>query len=101
MRPAHIEIINNTLAIVWEDGSETFLEGAPLRRACPCAACKGEANVLSHAAPRPQNYQPASFEIRRWEYIGGYALQPHWGDGHGSGIYPFDYLRQLGANTET
>lgn len=97
MQPQNIDVINNILAIAWQDGTESFIEGERLRRACPCAACKGETNILSHAAPLPQNYQPTSFEIRRWEYVGGYAIQPHWGDGHGSGIYTFDYLRRLGA----
>jgi DUF971 family protein len=53
--------------------------------------------VLSRAAPVPQSFTAASFELRRWEYVGGYAIQPHWGDGHASGIYSFPYLRQLGA----
>ena len=95
MKPTKIDTINNVLAIVWDDGQETYVDFEALRRACPCAACKGETNVLSHAAPLPKNFTPASFELRRWEYIGGYALQPHWADGHASGIYPFDYLRKI------
>ncbi|MEO7318458.1 MAG: gamma-butyrobetaine hydroxylase-like domain-containing protein, partial [Chthoniobacteraceae bacterium] len=26
-----------------------------------------------------------------------YALQPTWGDGHGTGLYSFAFLRRLGA----
>ena len=97
MKPKTIETVNNFLAIVWEDGTETFVDFETLRRACPCAACKGEANILVAAAPMPQNFTPASFELRSWHYVGGYALQPHWGDGHASGIYSYDYLRRLEA----
>ncbi len=101
MRPKTIDVINNILAIAWEDGSETFLDAEPLRRACPCAACKGETNILAHAAPRPQNYTAASFELVSCEYVGGYALQPHWADGHASGIYSFGMLHELGASRST
>jgi DUF971 family protein len=97
MKPKTIETVNNFLAIVWEDGQETFVDFETLRRACPCAACKGEANILVAAAPIPHNFTPASFELRSWHYVGGYALQPQWGDGHASGIYSYDYLRRLEA----
>lgn len=97
MKPTKIEIINNILAVAWDDGQESYLELERLRRACPCAACKGEANVLSYAAPVPQQLTPASFQLRSWQYVGGYAIQPHWADGHASGLYPFAYLRSLGA----
>jgi DUF971 family protein len=29
------------------------------------------------------------------EYVGRYALQFNWSDGHSTGIYSYDYLRQL------
>ncbi len=96
MRPKTVDVVNNILAIIWEDGKETFIDAEPLRRACPCAMCKGETNVLSHAPPLPQNYSAASFDLVRWEYVGGYAIQPHWADGHASGIYAFGMLRKLG-----
>ena len=95
MKPKTIEAINTTLAIVWDDGHESYFEFELLRRHCPCAVCKGEATVMTEYKPAPQNYTPASFELKRWEYIGGYAIQPHWADGHASGIYSFTYLRTL------
>ena len=99
MKPTKIDTINNVLAIIWEDGRETYVDFEVLRRACPCAACKGETNVLSHAAPVPKNFTPASFELRAWQYVGGYAIQAHWGDGHASGIFPFPYLKKLEMKT--
>jgi DUF971 family protein len=27
--------------------------------------------------------------------VGSYAVQPAWGDGHVTGIYPFAYLRKV------
>ena len=77
------------------NSSPLMLHSSSALAACPCAACKGETNVLSQSAPLPQNFTPASFELRSWQWVGGYAIQPHWGDGHASGIYTFEYLRKL------
>jgi DUF971 family protein len=27
--------------------------------------------------------------------VGGYGVQPLWADGHGTGIYAFDYLKRV------
>jgi DUF971 family protein len=32
--------------------------------------------------------------------VGGYAIQPVWGDGHATGIYSFDYLKRVGSHPE-
>ena len=99
MKPNKIETVNNVLAIAWDDGREEYFDFETLRRACPCALCKGETNVMVEYKPKPQNYTPASFELRSWHYVGGYAIQPQWGDGHASGIYSFDYLRRLESSS--
>ncbi len=95
MRPKQIEVINNILAVAWEDGHESYFEFEPLRRACPCAVCKGETNVMTAYIPPPPVYTPASFQMTGLEYVGGYAIQPRWADGHSSGLYAFQYLRRL------
>lgn len=33
-------------------------------------------------------------------YVGRYALQFVWSDGHATGIYPWDYLRRIGEAAE-
>jgi len=95
MKPKNIEVVNTTFAIVWDDGRESYVELEALRRACPCAMCKGETAIMVEYKPKPQNYSPASFELRSWQYVGGYGLQPQWADGHAAGIYSFDYLLKL------
>jgi DUF971 family protein len=30
--------------------------------------------------------------------VGNYAVQPHFSDGHATGIYSWDYLYELGVN---
>ncbi len=95
--PASIQHIGEELAISWNDGGETFLRLVELRRACPCAACGGEPDVLGNIERPEVTYSAASFELRGWQLVGGYALQPTWGDGHGTGLYSFAFLRRLGA----
>jgi len=95
VKPVRIEIINNILAVAWDDGHESYYEFEPLRRACPCATCQGERNILTETKPAPPNYTPASFAMAGWQVVGGYALQFRWRDGHDTGIYSFKHLRQL------
>ena len=95
MKPKNITVVNTILAIAWDDGHESYYDFEFLRRACPCALCNGETNVMVEYRPSPQQLTPASFELRAWQYVGGYAIQPQWGDGHASGIYSFQYRRDL------
>lgn len=97
LEPTSIQQIGDELAIAWNDGAETYLRLATLRRACPCAVCGGEPDVLGNIARPEVTYTPASFELRGYHIVGGYALQPTWGDGHGTGLYTFPFLRRLGA----
>ena len=89
------QVIGRELAIVWSDGVENYFPLERLRRACPCAVCGGEADVMGNVV-RPRNeYTPESFRLAGYEFVGGYGLQPRWGDGHSTGIYSFAYLRRL------
>ena len=97
LEPTSIQQIGNELAIAWNDGAETYLPLEAFRRACPCAVCGGEPDVLGNIERPEVTYTPASFELRGYQIVGGYALQPTWGDGHGTGLYTFPYLRRLGA----
>jgi DUF971 family protein len=95
LTPTHIQQIGSELAIAWSDGAESYLPLDALRRACPCAACGGEPDVLGHVV-RPQvMHTPQSFILSGFAVVGGYALQPAWADGHGTGLYTFPYLRRL------
>jgi len=40
-------------------------------------------------------------EIRALEPVGSYAVQPNFSDGHGTGIYSWDYLYDLGTNRQS
>jgi DUF971 family protein len=96
LEPINIQQIGDELAIAWNDTAESFLELEMLRRACPCAACGGEPDVLGRIARPHVGYNDKSFKLVGFDLVGGYALQPRWGDGHSTGIYSFTYLRRLG-----
>jgi DUF971 family protein len=95
LQPVHIEQIGNQLAVRWNDGTESYLEVEQLRRSCPCAACGGEADLLGRNQRPETSYSSASFVLKSFTQIGGYALQFCWGDDHDTGIYSFEYLRKL------
>ncbi len=96
MRPKDIQPIGTDLAISWEDGAESFIPLSQLRRYCPCAGCKGEVDVMGNLYINPQKpLNAASVRLRKLDYVGGYGVQPTWEDGHSTGIYSFDYLREI------
>jgi DUF971 family protein len=95
IEPKNVELIGGELAIRWSDGAESYLPLEFLIRACPCAACGGEPDVLGNVMRPEVSYTEKSFMLTGFGTIGGYALQPRWGDGHESGIYSFQYLRRL------
>ena len=96
MRPVDMQLIGEELAIKWDDGSEGFVTLEKFRRGCPCAGCKGEVDIIGNLYKNPDKpLTPEAFRMVRLEYVGTYAVQPFWGDGHASGLYTFDYLKRL------
>ncbi len=96
MRPTDLQPIGDELAIKWDDGSEGFIKLEQLRRHCPCAGCQGERDIMGNLYKGPDRpLVQDSFRLVRAPFVGGYAVQPLWADGHGSGLFSFDYLRQL------
>jgi DUF971 family protein len=94
--PVSMQKIGPEFAIAWSDGGESYVALESLRRACPCAACGDEPDVLGRVIRPDVTYGTGSFELVGWDVVGGYGVMPRWGDGHRTGIYTFDYLRRLG-----
>ena len=98
MRPLDIQQIGNELAVKWDDGTEQFIPLENLRRACPCAGCKGEMDIMGNLYKNPEKPLTAkAFELVKIGSVGGYGIQPVWADRHNTGIYSFEYLRQVAA----
>lgn len=97
LAPINLQAVGDELAVAWNDQTESFLKLEPLRRACPCAGCGGEPDVLGNVVRPLVSYAPASFLLRSYQFVGGYAWQPTWQDGHSTGLYSFSYLRRLAS----
>jgi len=96
MRPLDIQQIGNELAVKWSGGGESFILLETLRRACPCAGCKGETDIMGNVYKNPeQKLSTAAFQLKHFISVGGYAIQPVWADGHATGIYSFEYLKRV------
>jgi DUF971 family protein len=98
LEPTNIQQIGNELAIQWNDTTESYVNLEILRRACPCAACGGEPDVLGNISRPNLGYTDEGFVLKKFNMVGGYAIQLQWADGHDTGIYSFQYLRRLASN---
>lgn len=98
--PTNVVAVGNELAVVWDDGREDYLPLEMLRRECPCAMCKGERDLLGNVYRGPNRpLTERSFQLVSHHTVGAYALQITWADGHNDGIYSYELLRRLGAET--
>jgi ATP-binding protein involved in chromosome partitioning len=82
-----------TLSLLWQDGHRDDLDVRDLRLACRCALCVEE--MSGRKLLDPQTVR-ADVSPRQIVSIGHYAIQFDWNDGHNSGIYSFNDLRDLG-----
>jgi DUF971 family protein len=87
------------LEIDWADGRRCVYPLTLLRSLCPCAQCKAQREEQARQ-PRtrlsilPGNYA-GDIKVVHAELVGNYALRIDWSDNHGSGIYSFEYLREI------
>ncbi len=93
-----LDIDHRLMQINWADGHESVYDFTYLRQECPCAACQPWKEGLGPVGVKGETARNAVGELRRVEdvsQVGSYALQFDWTDGHNSGIYSFEYLRNL------
>lgn len=100
--PEHIAISKSKgIKIDWKDGHRSEYSLEYLRDECPCATCTG-----SHGTePQKTNHSKASkdpfplfkpvLKMVNVEPVGHYAVRIYWSDGHNTGIYSFERLREI------
>ncbi len=95
--PANIQLIGPEVAIAWDDGTETYFLGEDLRAASPSAENIGEHDILGnrYGGDGPKRFPGVT--VRSWEKVGNYALRFDFSDGHRTGLFSYDYLRELAA----
>jgi DUF971 family protein len=86
------QLDERTLAITWTDGRRDKYDVVQLRRRCPCANCIDEWTGEKRLKPEQvaESVRPVKIDS-----VGAYALQIFFNDGHSTGIYTFQMLREL------
>jgi len=98
--PTSISLVSSDLLrIAWDDGQSREYAVRELRDKCPCATCREKRNappppsggltVLSFAETQP-------LRIVEMQPIGNYAYGIAFSDGHDTGIFTLEFLRELG-----
>lgn len=97
LRPLSLKREGEGLKITWSDGVTTVASWRLLRNNCPCAAC-----IEERAKPAdpfrvltPQEVAAGAPEPVAMKPVGLYAYQVTWNDGHSTGIYTLERLREL------
>ena len=106
LKPVALKGDEDSLRIEWSDGVVHQLPWSYLRDNCPCASCRdrqtappepvtepGALPILSAADAQP-------LRAGEMKAVGNYAYGIHFSDGHTTGIYTLEYLRELGAAAE-
>ena len=77
--------------IEWSDGRTSAYTPAQLRRLCPCAQCVNETTGVRMLDPTR-----VSEDLRQSDLalVGNYAITMRFSDGHHTGIFTFEYLRE-------
>jgi DUF971 family protein len=86
--------------VTWSDGHTSHYPFPYLRDLCPCALCNDERDKKARMGASPV----ASIELPMFkprvtaksaQAMGNYALQISFSDGHATGIYSFEHLREI------
>lgn len=86
---------SRVLEIAFSDGAQFRLPFELLRVYSPSAEVQGH-------GPGQEVLQTGKRDVGivALEPVGNYAVQPTFSDGHGSGLFSWDYLYQLGARQD-
>jgi DUF971 family protein len=96
--PKHLNLVRDKhLQIDWTDGSTSIYPIALLRRMCPCAGCRALRAQQKRSRLTVLSNTPAEGPLHAVDaqLIGNYALRISFSDTHDSGIYSFEYLREI------
>jgi len=85
-----------TLHVAFEDGAAFALPAELLRVESPSAEVQGHSPTQKQIVPGK-----AEVEILKVEPVGHYAVKRTFDDMHDTGLFAWDYLRELGEQTET
>ena len=100
-KPEEISEFSDTaLMILWSDGHESIYLYEDLREQCPCATCRqlrknSKTGKLAFKKTIPLRAGPKIVKPLGIEPVGRYAYKFTWNDKHDTGIYTFEFLRNI------
>lgn len=80
----------------WPDGTESRIPNKKLRASCQCALCVHE--FTGQALLDPASI-PDDIEAKGIQPLGNYAVGINWSDGHTSGIFSWEHLKEVAGLT--
>jgi ATP-binding protein involved in chromosome partitioning len=83
-----------SITISWADADSATVNNNTLRLACACAVCVDE---MTHKPILDPNSVPSDIHAKEVWTIGNYAIGVSWSDGHATGYFPYQTLRELAA----
>lgn len=85
------------LKITWNDGHASICSVKRLRDQCPCATCreKRRAPATPELLPVLSVEETLPMQIAKMQPVGRYAYGISFSDGHDTGIFTFEKLREL------
>lgn len=89
----------NSLSLQWSDGVEARIPWRVLRDRCPCANCLNPPAPVQDPGtsllPVLTFAETLPLKATAMHPMGNYAYSIHFSDGHNTGIYSLEFLRQL------
>ncbi len=91
-----VNAAKDLLTIAFDNGEKFELAAEYLRVESPSAEVQGH-------SPRERRFVPgkSGVKIRALEPVGHYAVRIIFDDGHDTGLFAWNYLRELGRERET
>jgi DUF971 family protein len=95
--PQNIQLVGIEVAIVWDDGAESYFTGSELRAASPSAETRGEKDIFGNQYGGGPQKDFSDIQVVGFERVGNYALRFDFSDGHRTGIFSYELLAELAA----
>ncbi len=94
-QPTSLALDGSLLRIDWSDGKSILYDPIQLRQHCPCATCNSH-RIQAHAEGQVPQSSGAPVTITAMEPAGNYAYKITFSDGHSTGLFTLEFLRELG-----
>jgi len=102
MQPVNLDLRKDRgLTVEWEDGSTSYYSIAYLRKWSPSADARALREEMAKnpltvlPGPKKGGSTTGPLTALSAELVGNYAIRIRFSDGHDTGIYSWEYLREI------